>query len=116
MKTFPGPIRFTGILLNVKNYQKCVQFYSKKLGLPIREQKAYLTVFGFGGGSLLVEKSPKKLGWKNGLLRFNVPDVFKASRVLRKRGLKINAYSVDWGDIGRFLDPEGNRIELCKWK
>jgi lactoylglutathione lyase len=116
MKAFPGRIQATGIILNVKNYQKCVQFYSDKLGLPIRKQKPHLTNFDFGGGYLLIESSQKKQGWKNGALRIHVPDVPKAVQALRQRGLKVLVYEADWGVIGRLFDPDGNQIELCKWK
>lgn len=116
MKTFPGLIQETGVILNVKNYKKCVRFYSEILGFPIRKQKPYLTNFDFGGGYLIIESSPKKQEWKNGALRINIPDVPKAANALRKRGLKILVYSADWGVIGRFFDPDGNQIELCKWK
>ncbi|HTC20713.1 MAG TPA: VOC family protein [bacterium] len=116
MKAFPGRIQETGIILLVKNYQKCVHFYSEKLGLPVRKQKPHLTNFNFGGGYLLIESSPKKQGWKNGALRINVPDVTKAAQALRQRGLKVLVYEADWGVIGRLFDPDGNQIELCKWK
>ena len=116
MKSFPGRIQETGVILFVKNYKSCVRFYSEKLGLPIRKQKSHLTNFDFGGGYLLIESSKNKQGWKNGALRINVPDVTKAAKVLQKRGLKVLVYSADWGVIGRLFDPDGNQIELCKWK
>jgi lactoylglutathione lyase len=116
MKPFPGKIQETGVILNVKNYEKCVRLYSEKLGLSIRKQKPYLTNFNFGGSHLIVESTKKKAGWKNGALRIMVADVPKTAQALRKRGVKVLVFSADWGTIGRFFDPEGNRIELCKWK
>ena len=116
MKSFPGRIQETGIILNVKNYKACLHFYSEKLGLPIRKQKPYLTNFDFGGSYLIIERASRKKGWKNGALRIQVPDVPKTAQALRKRGLRILVYSADWGDVGRFFDPEGNQIELCKFK
>jgi len=115
MKSFPARIQKTGIILNVKNYQKCVRFYSDKLGFNIHKQKPNLTIFDFGAGYLLVEHSPKNMGWKNGALRIHVADVPRTAEALSKKGLKINVYSTDWGDVGELHDPEGNRIELCKW-
>jgi lactoylglutathione lyase len=116
MKPSPYPIQETGLLLNVKNYEKCVRFYSEKLGLLIRFQKPYLTTFDFGGGYLLIERGRDKNALRNGVIRLNVRDVPKAVKAFQKRGLKIKFFSCDWGDIGQFKDPDGNIIELCRWK
>jgi lactoylglutathione lyase len=114
----PGPLRIreTGIVLSVKNYEKCVRFYSEKMGFPIRFQKPYLTNFDFGGAYLLIEKGNFKRALRNGLLRVNVPDVPRAVRTLRQRGVRVRFRSYDWGDIGQTQDPEGNLIEFCRWK
>ena len=116
MKNFPGFIQETGVILNVKNYKACLRFYSRKLGLRIRKQKTHLTNFDFGRSYLIIESAAKKEGWKNGALRIQVSDVQKTAQILRNRGVKILVYSADWGDVGRFFDPEGNRIEICKFK
>ena len=116
MKLHSFPIQETGLLLFVKNYEKCVKFYSEKLGLKIRFQKSYLTTFDFGGGYLLIEKGRSKRALRNGVIRLNVSDVPKAVKTFRKRGLKIHFHSHDWGDIGHFTDPDGNLIEFCRWK
>ncbi len=116
MKTFPGRIQETGVILNVKNYRKCLRFYSEKLGLKIRKQKPYLTNFDFGSGYLIIEASKTKQGWRNGALRIQVSNVAQTAQALAKRGVKILVYSADWGDVGRMFDPEGNQIELCKFK
>ena|SRR5579872_3358718 len=110
------PIQETGIILWTKNYEKCVRFYSEKLGLPVRFKKAHLTNFDFGGSYLLIEKGKKKSGLKNGSLRLNVKNVPRSAKILQGRGIKVNIWSADWGDIGQFRDPDGNPIELCKWK
>ena len=116
MKLFNFPIQETGLLLNVKNYEKCVRFYSEKLGLKIRFQKPHLTNFDFGGGYLLIEKGKGKNALRNGVIRLNVQDVPKAVKLFRKKGLKVRFFTCDWGDVGEFKDPDGNPIEFCKWK
>jgi catechol 2,3-dioxygenase-like lactoylglutathione lyase family enzyme len=121
MKLANFPIEETGLVLSVKNYEKCLRFYSGKLGLKIRfqkfhQQKSYLTVFDFGEGYLLIEKGRHSKSLREGVIRLNVRDVLKAVKAFRKRGLKIKFRSYDWGDIGNFKDPDGNPIEFCKWK
>src|SRR5579862_9313316 len=98
MKLFDFPIQETGFLLNVKNYAKCVRFYSEKMGLKIRYQKPYLTVFDFGGSYLLIEKGRHSKSLREGVIRLNVLDVPKAVKTFRKRGIRIKFYSYDWGD------------------
>lgn len=112
----------TGILLNVKNYEACIQFYEKALELNVRFRKPHLTNFQFGQGYLLVEKAsdktpggqdPEKSGM---ILRINVPNVQQAVWHLRGKEVEVEFNSYDWGDIGHFHDPDGNRLEFCKWK
>ncbi len=112
----------TGILLWVKNYEACVEFYEKTLELKIRFQKPHLTNFNFGKGYLLVEKadpaSPEARQPENRafIIRINVPDVQHAIWELRAKEVEVEFNSYDWGDVGHFHDPDGNRLEFCKWK
>ncbi len=112
----------TGILLWVKNYQACVDFYSRVLELKIRFQKSYLTTFDFGDSYLLVEKEDPAHGpiQRDGrppfILRLNVPDVQQATWQLRAKDVEVEFNSHDWGDIGQFHDPDGNILQFCKWK
>jgi catechol 2,3-dioxygenase-like lactoylglutathione lyase family enzyme len=117
MKLFSFPIQETGFLLNVKNYGRCVRFYSKKLGLKVRYRKPYLTVFEFGGGYFLIEKGARRnKALRNGVIRLNVLDVPRAVKTFRKRGIRVRFHSYEWGDIGQFKDPDGNVVEFCRWK
>ena len=116
MKPNPFRVRETGIVLSGKHYEKCVKFYSEKMGFPVRFQKPYLTNFEFGGSYLLIEKGKVQKALRNGLLRLNVPDVPRAVRILRKRGVRVRFRTYDWGDIGQTQDPEGNLLEFCRWK
>ena len=116
MRIHSFPIRETGLLLFVKNYEKCVNFYSQKLGLKVRFRKPYLTTFNFGGGYLLIERGRRKNVLKDGVIRLNVRDVPRAIEAFQKKGVKIQFHSYEWGDIGQFKDPDGNILQLCKWK
>lgn len=115
-------IQQPGFLLRVENYEACVAFYSEKLGLPIRMQKDGVTNLRFGDGYILLEKGipvPEEARKRSDppfVIRFNVGDVEIAATGLREKGLEINRQSFDWGEIGSFRDPDGNLIELCKWK
>ena len=112
----------TGVLLYVKNFYSCVEFYEKTLELKVRLKKPDLVNFQFGNGYLLVEKagssshSTRHKEDRPFLLRINVPDVQQAIWHLRAKGVEVEFASHDWGDIGHFHDPEGNRLEFCKWK
>lgn len=111
-----------GVLLNVKNYTACIEFYEKTLGLKVRLKKPHLTNFQFGQGYLLVEKAdthpshPRHSTNHPIILRINVPDVQQAVWHLRGKEVEVEFNSYDWGDIGHFHDPDGNRLEFCKWK
>src|SRR5579859_1884937 len=99
MKRLPFPVQETGLVLFVKNYRKCVRFYSDEIGLAIRFQKPYLTVFNWGKGYLLIERGQSKNALCHGILRFNVRNVPEAVKAHRKRGLKVRFYSCEWGDV-----------------
>lgn len=114
-------LRETGVVLTVTNYPECLAFYRDKLGLKIRKQKDHLTCFDFGESYLLLEtynagmgKSPVPFGGPNGL-RMNVEDVDAAAGELRAKGVVVDRYDCDWGMIGVFHDPAGNKLELCRW-
>jgi lactoylglutathione lyase len=112
----------TGILLWVKNYEACVDFYSNVLELKTRFQKPYLTTFDFGDSYLLVEKEdPVHGAIVRGarppfILRLNVSDVQQAIWQLRAKGVEVEFNNHDWGDTGQFHDPDGNILQFCKWK
>jgi lactoylglutathione lyase len=112
----------TGVLLWVKNYEACVEFYEKALELKVRFKKPHLTNFQFGNGYLLVEKADPNAPAAQGdgnrpfILRINVPNVQQAVWQLRAKEVEVEFNSYDWGDIGHFHDPDGNRVEFCKWK
>lgn len=112
----------TGFLLRVENYEKCVEFYSEILELPVRYKVEGLTNFQFGNGYLLLEKAweptPKEIRGEAPpfILRINVENVMMAVEKLKSKGVGIQYLSFDWGEVGKFRDPGGNLVEFCKWK
>jgi lactoylglutathione lyase len=112
-------IQQPGFFIWVENYEKCVAFYSEVLGLPIRMQKGdYLTNFRFGDGYIILEKgtpAPKSVPAAF-VIRLNVADVDAATASLQAKGVEIKRESFDWAELGSFKDPDGNSIQLCKFK
>lgn len=116
-------IQQPGFLIWVEKYEECVAFYSEKLGLPIRFQKAdYLTNFRFGDGYIILEKgipAPAEVRQRETppfIVRLNVADVDIATKNLLEKGVEVKRESHDWGEIGNLRDPDGNLIQLCKFK
>jgi lactoylglutathione lyase len=112
-------IQQPGFFIYVENYEKCVAFYSEILELPIRMQKGdYLTNFRFGDGYIILEKGTPapKSETPSFVIRLNVADVDAATTGLQAKGVEIKRESYDWGEIGSFRDPDGNLIQLCKFK
>lgn len=107
-----------GIILFTEHYESCVTFYRDQVRLPVKHVQATLTTFAFGTGYLMVEQggaaaqTEKSRSQNPTVLRFDVADVQVAARTLRKRGVMVEVCEYEWGVIGVFLDPEGNRCEL----
>jgi lactoylglutathione lyase len=107
-----------GLILFTDRYAACVAFYRDVVGLAVTEEKPGLTVFAFGSAYLMVETGGPAAATRRPrvqnpvVLRFNVPDVDPAAAELRARGVTIEVRAFDWGTIGVFHDPDGNRLEL----
>ena len=107
-----------GIILFTENFDACVHFYRDLLELPVRFDKGHLITLEFGSGYLMIEKDGfatpggKTPAQNPAVLRFNVSDVQVAAAMLRSRGIGVEVQTFDWGTIGAFLDPDGNRCEL----
>jgi lactoylglutathione lyase len=111
-------IQRPGLSLFVEHYPECVAFYRDALGLPVQQVKETLTTFAFGDGYLMVEQggvsySQEKTRQQNpAVLRFDVPDLVAAVTELRSAGVPVDHLRFDWGEIGVFVDPDGNRCEF----
>ncbi|BCL75094.1 glyoxalase [Jeongeupia sp. HS-3] len=107
-----------GIILFTENYAECVAFYRDALGLPDVFSKPGLTALNFGGAYLMIETGgvggagQKSVGENPTILRFNVRDVGEAASTLRRQGVAVEINHFDWGVVGCFCDPDGNRCEL----
>ncbi|PFG62293.1 lactoylglutathione lyase [Thioclava sp. ES.031] len=107
-----------GIILFTENYEACVEFYQTKLGLPFWYEKESLTCLRFGDGYLMIEtegvasKGRKTRSENPTALRFNVPDVPAAARLLEAQGISVEVNDYSWGTTGAFLDPDGNICSL----
>jgi lactoylglutathione lyase len=107
-----------GIILFTERFAECVAFYRDTLGLAVWFEKPGLCCLHFGGGYLMIESggvgrdTRKNLGENPTVLRFNVPDVEAAARLLEAQGIAVERMHYDWGTIGVFLDPDGNPCGL----
>ena len=114
--------RRTGIILFTENYDKCVDFYARKLALPVLfaldDQQAKLTCCDMNGQYLMIETGgTAAANGKNQLqnpvlLRFNVEDIDACVAELEQQGIKPKLRREPWGTIADFTDPDGNRCQL----
>jgi lactoylglutathione lyase len=111
-------IEQSGIILFMERYEEAVEFYTTRLGLPVRERKEHLTILDFGHSYLMVEENgvaaaaEKSRAQNPAVLRIDVLDFEQTVEQLNGRGVGVSVHRFDWGTIGVIIDPEGNRIEL----
>ena len=90
-----------GIILNTENYDRCVSFYGKVLGLRFLfskdEAEHRLTCFDFGGAYLMVESgghanpAGKSLKENCSKLRLNVENLEAARQHFNAHGIEARA-------------------------
>lgn len=111
-------VKTHGIILGTERFEECVVFYRDVLGLPVWYVKDELVCFRFGDGYLMVETTEAASGFRkpgsgsSATLRFNVEDVQEAAALLQSKGVDVEVKSFDWGTVGTFHDPDGNKCEL----
>ncbi|WP_164659144.1 VOC family protein [Tropicibacter sp. Alg240-R139] len=117
-------MKFTtaGVILFTHNYDACVDFYGRVLGLDMshRIDRAgeQLTTFRLGDTYLMVEEGgvgsahAKTIGQNPTKFRFNVPDVAVSVQELKDRGITPKVCHHGWGTTAEFTDPDGNRCAL----
>ncbi len=114
----PIAIKTHGIILGTENFEACVRFYREVIGLPLWYTKPSLVCLRFGDGYLMIETGGKAYdGVKPDInnptmIRFNVEDVGGVAKLLRERGVVVDVKTFDWGTVGTFADPDGNKCEL----
>jgi lactoylglutathione lyase len=115
------PWKITGIILLVADYQRSVTFWRDQVSLPIWYEKPHLTCFRFGGSYLMIEPrygkspAPPPPGEHSPVLRLNVESIDESLKVLVAKGLKVERMEFEWGIVGDFRDPDGNKVQLCQW-
>ncbi|AOX99604.1 VOC family protein [Jeongeupia sp. USM3] len=107
-----------GIILFTERFDACVAFYRDRLALPAVVARPGLVTLDLGGAYLMIEsggvgrRGPKPIDENPTILRFNVSDVDAAAGLLRCQGIDVEVLRLDWGVVGCFSDPDGNRCEL----
>ena len=107
-----------GLILFTEHYDDSVHFYRDVVGLPVLFTRETLTCLAFGSAYLMIElggvagRTEKPRTANPVVLRFNVLDVEAAAAELRTHGVVVRVEPYDWGIIGVFDDPDGNRCEL----
>ena len=107
-----------GIILFVEKYVECVDFYRDVLSLPVAYVNESFTCFHFGSAYLMVEEggtcstAEKSRAQNPTVLRFDVSDLEAAAAELESKGCPVERLSFEWGRIGAFNDPDGNRCEM----
>jgi lactoylglutathione lyase len=111
-------IKTCGIILGTEKFEECLRFYRDTIGLPVWYTKSSLVCLRFGDGYLMIEtggmaSSGVKPNTSNPtMIRFNVEDVEAAANILRERGVAVVVKKYEWGTVGTFADPDGNKCEL----
>ena len=111
-------IKKPGLILFTENYPACVRFYRDLFGLATIFEKDTLTCLEFGGAYLMVEAggvanlAGKTRAENPTVIRFNVANLEAAAGELRAQGVTVSVEHYEWGTIGVFYDPDGNRGEL----
>jgi Predicted enzyme related to lactoylglutathione lyase len=112
-------IKKTGFILYTANYQETAHFYKSIFGLPILYEKKDITCFDFHGSYLMIELDDEENllksqtnGREKFCVRFNVPDVKEACKMLEKHNIPYDYNKFEWGTIAKFRDPDGNLVGL----
>jgi len=111
-----------GIILNVKNFDECVNFYKNVFHLKemfAKEDGDFrLNCLEFGSSYLMIEtggvaqSQEKTLEQCPTKLRFNVESVVEAKNHLSRCGIEAEIVENDWGTIINIIDPDGNPVSI----
>lgn len=111
-----------GIILNVENFEACVEFYRKVFDLPVMFEKVdgslRLCCLEYGDGYLMIETegvanpNGKPISECPTKLRFNVPDLSSALQRLKSFNIDAEIVRNDLGSTINIFDPDGNRIGI----
>ena len=111
-----------GIILNVENFQKCVDFYKNLFSLPVLRSKDEgdfkLTCLSMGDTYLMIEtggeakSQEKNISENPSKLRFNVKNIEDALAVVKDFGVEAEITDNSWGKTINIVDPDGNRVGI----
>jgi len=111
-------IKRTGIILYVRNYDECIDFYSRKMELEILFRNDSLVCFDLFGTYLMVEKEDRDTycDLKSdhlkvfSCIRMNVDNIKAFSEKLEGKNIVVDYQEHDWGIVAKFYDPDGNLL------
>jgi catechol 2,3-dioxygenase-like lactoylglutathione lyase family enzyme len=124
---FKAKAAFSGISVN--DLEKAKEFYTKTLGLELKDDKMGLQLHLPGGGTLFIYPKDNHEPATFTVLNFVVSDIDEAVDALTKEGVKFEKYegfhqdekgiargkSANQGpDIAWFTDPAGNIISVLQ--
>lgn len=111
-----------GIILNVENFESCVEFYRNVFNLPLMFEKVEgsfkLCCLQYGDCYLMIEtegvasSKEKSIAECPTKFRFNVPDIDETLLHLKKLNIEAGITTNDWGSTINIFDPDGNRIGI----
>lgn len=113
---------------SAKDLQAEKQFYTKTLGLDVKESPEGLQLNLAGGGHVFIYPKPNHSPASFTVLNFNVTDIDKAVDELGSRGVKFEQYGGEiqtdkkgihhngGPKIAWFRDPAGNIISVLQEK
>lgn len=107
----------SGIILYVRKYKECVDFYRDIVGLERMFSTADLTCFEFGNSYLMIEIDGKMAernpaGNFSSCLRMNVSNARAMANRLVDLGVNVDYQEHSWGAGAKFFDPDGNLCAL----
>lgn len=112
-------IKRANTILYCRHWQETVDFYQRKLGLPVLFSTDWFVEFELGPGALLsvADESRTTISTSQGAgitLTFQVESADETWRALRDSGLAIGPLKDHgWGArLFYFFDPEGHRLEV----
>lgn len=107
----------TGFILYTLNYEACLDFYGKVIGLKVLYQKETLTCFDFFGSYLMVEiddetdqKEVSNPDRDRTCIRMNVANVKAICERLDVHSIPYKYGEFEWGTIAKLRDPDGNLV------
>lgn len=102
------------VFVTVTEMESAVEWYSNCLGLKPIWQDQHISVMGTGGETPVTIIQQNTSEEEHPLFNFLTDDIEKAHQHLREKGVKVDPITeTDILKTFDFLDPEGNRLNVC---